>query len=61
MSRWRCNCGFIVDNNLMYGDKCPKCDVVGSFDKDWVHLDCEESERLWEEQEAALKSVKEVK
>ena len=51
MSRWRCECGYIVDNVLCFGTRCPHCHKEDQVDQNWIYLDIEESERLWEEQQ----------
>ena len=50
MSRWRCQCGYIVDNRINYDyPKCPECEQ-STPDESWIYLDHEESERLYKEQ-----------
>ena len=50
MSRWRCQCGYIVDNRI-YNDYpiCPEC-KQSTPDENWIKLDHDECERLFEEQ-----------
>ena len=54
MSRWRCAiCKEIVDIRIWPKDSCPNC---SSFDpcEEWVNLEMEECEKLWEEQRKKL-------
>ena len=50
MSRWRCLCGYIVDNRIYSSfPECPKCNQ-NTPDDNWIYLDHEESEILYAKQ-----------